>query len=86
MGGRDRDRDRRPSRFRRPRRRVCMYCVDKITHVDYKNIDQLRNFLTDRAKIQARRQSGCCAKHQRAMTRAVKRAREIALLPFVAGS
>jgi small subunit ribosomal protein S18 len=63
-----------------------MYCVDKITHVDYKNIDQLRNFLTDRAKIQARRQSGCCAKHQRAMTRAVKRAREIALLPFVAGS
>jgi small subunit ribosomal protein S18 len=63
-----------------------MFCVDKITHIDYKNVDQLRNFLSDRAKIMARRQTGTCAKHQRAMTRAVKRAREIALLPFVAGS
>jgi small subunit ribosomal protein S18 len=61
-----------------------MFCADKVGHIDYKNVDQLRNFLSDRAKILARRQTGTCAKHQRAMTRAIKRAREIALLPFTA--
>lgn len=76
---------RRPQRGRRARRKVCAFCADKVDHIDYKNVDQLRNFMTDRAKILARRQTGNCARHQRAMTRAVKRAREIALLPFVAG-
>ena len=69
--------------MRRPRRKVCRLCVDKVTHIDYKNVDQLRNFMSDRGKILARRQTGTCARHQRAMTRAIKRAREIALLPFV---
>jgi small subunit ribosomal protein S18 len=63
-----------------------MFCADKISHIDYKNVEQLRGFLSDRAKILARRQTGTCAKHQRALTRAIKRAREMALLPFVAGS
>jgi small subunit ribosomal protein S18 len=74
---------RRPSRARRARRKVCTFCVDKVEHIDYKSVDQLRNFVTERGKILARRQTGTCARHQRAMTRAVKRAREMALLPFV---
>jgi len=82
MGGRDRG---RPSRMRRPRRRVCMFCAEKIKDINYKDVDRLRQFVSDRGKILARRQSGACAKHQRAVTRAIKRAREIALLPFVAG-
>jgi small subunit ribosomal protein S18 len=60
--------------------------VEKISYIDYKDVDMLRQFTTDRGKIRARRQSGLCAKHQRQMAAAVKRARHIALLPFVSGS
>lgn len=82
-GGRDGDR-RGGGRFRRPRRKVCAFCVDKITHIDYKEHQRLRNFVSDRGKILKSRQTGTCTKHQRALAHAIKRARSIALLPFVA--
>lgn len=64
------------------RRRVCRFCADKTLTIDYKDSQALRYFITDRGKIVPRRTSGACAKHQRAITAAVKRARIIALLPF----
>ena len=67
-------------RKRRPK--VCNFCVDKVTSVDYKEIDKLKKYVTDRGKIVPRRVTGACAKHQRQLTRAIKRARIIALLPF----
>jgi small subunit ribosomal protein S18 len=70
----------RKRRKRRPK--VCHYCVDKIDHVDYKESEKLRRYITDRGKIIPRRVTGTCAKHQRQLTRAIKRARFLALLPF----
>lgn len=67
---------------RRRRRKVCAFCVDKIERVDYKDTGRLRRYLTERAKILPRRISGNCARHQRQLTRAIKRARHIALLPY----
>lgn len=64
------------------RRKVCIFCVDKIKYVDYKDVNRLRRYLSDRAKIEPRRKSGVCAKHQRKLTTALKRARHMALLPF----
>jgi len=61
---------------------VCAFCVDKIAVVDYKDVSRLRKFLTERAKILPRRITGNCARHQRQLTRAIKRARQIALLPY----
>ena len=75
------DRDRRP-RGRKPRRKVCTFCVDKIQHIDYKDIARLRRFTSERGKILPRRMSGTCAKHQRQLSTAIKRARQIALLPY----
>ena len=75
------DKDRRP-RGRRPRRKVCQFCVDKVDHIDYKDITTLRRYLTERGKILPRRVSSACAKHQRALAMAIKRARFIALLPY----
>ena len=69
---------------RRPRRKVCSFCVDKVAHIDYKDVAKLRRFVTERGKILPRRISGNCAKHQRQVTVAIKRARNIALLPFTA--
>lgn len=68
---------------RRKRKKVCNFCVDKTDFIDYKDIRKLSRFLTDRGKILPRRVTGNCAKHQRAMTMAVKRSRIVALLPFV---
>jgi small subunit ribosomal protein S18 len=65
-------------------RKFCAFCVDKVDFIDYKNIARLRRHVNDRAKILPRRVTGTCAKHQRLVAVAVKRAREIALLPFVA--
>ena len=65
------------------RRKVCRLCVNKINSVDYKDVDLLRKFVTDRGKILPRRMTGTCAKHQRIVAAAVKRARTIALLPYV---
>lgn len=68
---------------RRPRRRVCSFCVDKVEGIDYKETHKLRKYITERGKILPRRISGNCAKHQRQVTIAIKRARNIALLPFI---
>ena len=65
------------------RRKVCRFCADTSLVISYKDPKALRYFLTERGKIIPRRISGCCAKHQRALTHAVKRARTIALLPYV---
>jgi len=74
----------RRERGRRPRRKVCAFCVDKVEKIDYKDAAKLRRFITERGKILPRRISGNCAKHQRQVTIAIKRARNIALLPFTA--
>ncbi len=74
----------RRERGRRPRKKVCAFCMDKIEHIDYKDVARLRRFTTERGKILPRRISGNCAKHQRQVTVAIKRARNIALLPFTA--
>ena len=71
-------------RGRKPRRKVCSFCVDKVDHIDYKDAAKLRRFTTERGKILPRRISGHCAKHQRQVPLAIKRARNIALLPFTA--
>ncbi len=67
---------------RRTRRKVCQFCVDKVEHIEYKDTGKLRKFLSEKGKILPRRISGNCAKHQRQMTTAIKRARHIALLPY----
>ncbi|HHZ19974.1 MAG TPA: 30S ribosomal protein S18 [Firmicutes bacterium] len=64
------------------KRRVCAFCVDKIAEVDYKEVPRLRRFITERGKILPRRISGNCAIHQRQLTVAIKRARQLALLPY----
>ncbi len=69
-------------RARRAKRKVCAFCVDKVDHIDYKDVAKLRRYVTERAKILPRRISGCCAKHQRQLTVAIKRARQIALMPY----
>ncbi len=71
-------------RVRRPRKKVCVFCVDKVEDIDYKELGRLRKFVTERGKILPRRISGNCAKHQRQLTIAIKRARSIALLPYTA--
>lgn len=86
-GPRDRDGGnggRRQQKFRRTRRKVCGFCVDKVSYIDFKNATKLKRYTSDRGKIEPRRKTGTCAKHQRALATAIKRAREIALLPFVA--
>ena len=70
------------SKNRKVRRKACVFCVDKIDHIDYKDTARLRRFVSERYKIVPRRISGNCAKHQRQLTEAIKRARHIALLPF----
>lgn len=69
-------------RFAPAARRVCIYCKDKTKVIDYKHGDQLRRYLTDRGKIRPRRKIGTCARHQRELALAIKRARHLALLPL----
>jgi small subunit ribosomal protein S18 len=64
------------------RRKVCNFCVEKVEYIDYKDVPRLRRYISDRAKILPRRVTGTCAKHQRELTTAIKRARQIALLPY----
>lgn len=66
------------------RKKVCAFCAEKISNIDYKDIPRLRKNLSERAKILPRRVTGTCAKHQRQLTLAIKRARHIALIPYVA--
>lgn len=72
----------RRERGRRPKRKVCSFCVDKVEDIDYKDTNRLKRFLSERGKILPRRITGNCAHHQRALTIAIKRSRNIALLPF----
>ena len=69
-------------RMRRSKRKVCAFCVDKADSIDYKDVAKLRKYVTERGTILPRRISGTCAKHQRQLTEAIKRARNVALLPF----
>ena len=78
------ERPERPMRSgRKGHRKVCQFCVDKIDHIDYKDVARLRRCMSERAKILPRRVTGTCARHQRELTIAIKRARQIALMPFV---
>lgn len=74
-----------PRRFT-PRPKICQFCADKNATIDYKAVDMLRRFVTEEGKIRPRRQTGTCARHQRALARAIKRARSIALLSYVGES
>ena len=76
------DRSARRPRGRKPRRKVCKFCVNKVQNIDYKDIDNLRGYTSERGKILPRRMSGACAKHQRQLSVAIKRARIMALLPY----
>ena len=71
-------------KFRKMRKKVCPLCADKDLELDYKNADQMKKFVNDKGKILPRRATGACAKHQRDITLAVKRARQIAVLPYTA--
>jgi small subunit ribosomal protein S18 len=73
---------RRNSKQRRMKKRVCSFCMDKVEAIDYKDISKLKKYITERGKILPRRISGNCAKHQRELTVAIKRSRNIALLPY----
>lgn len=73
----------KPNRVRKSRKKVCAFCVDKVETIDYKDIAKLRRYMSERAKIVPRRVTGTCAHHQRELTVAIKRARHLALLPYV---
>ncbi len=84
------DKMEKSERFERPRggarkgrRKVCSFCVDRVESIDYKDVARLRRYVSERAKILPRRVTGTCARHQRELTVAIKRARQIALMPFV---
>ena len=68
---------------RMKRRKVCTFCVDKVTFIDYKDVNRLKKYITERGKILPRRVTGNCASHQRSLTDAIKRSRQIALMPYV---
>ena len=78
------ERSERPERRggRKGRRKVCGFCVDKVESIDYKDVAKLRRYISESAKILPRRVTGTCARHQRELTVAIKRARHLALLPF----
>ena len=80
----EKEKTERPFRARKAKKKVCQFCVDKVQDIDYKDIAKLRRYVSERAKILPRRITGTCAKHQRQLTTAIKRARHIALLPFSA--
>lgn len=76
--------DRPMNRGRKGRKKVCGFCVDKVENIDYKDIARLRRYMSERGKILPRRVTGTCARHQRELTVAIKRARHLALLPYTA--
>lgn len=84
-GGGERDFASRSSRGGRRRRRICQFCADNVTSIDYKDARMLQQFVSRSGAISPRRRTGTCAKHQRMLAQAIKRARHIALLPFVSG-
>ena len=74
----------RPANLNHRRKKVCIFCEDKIDYIDYKDTGRLRKFISESGKILPRRVSGTCSKHQRELQTAIKRARQVALLPYVA--
>ena len=88
MAGREvtKSRDRMKSRWGggryAPRRRFCSFCTNNVVEIDYKDISMLRGYISDRGKIEPRRRTGTCARHQRVLAMAIKRARHLALLPY----
>ena len=76
------ERSERSNFKRKPRKKVCQFCQEKATNIDYKDLGKLKKYTTERGKILPRRITGACAKHQRMVTRAIKRARTIALMPY----
>ena len=81
----DRNENTRPARpvVRAKRRKVCIFCAVKVSFIDYKDSAKLRKFISERGKILPRRVSGACAEHQRELNTAIKRARQVALLPYI---
>ena len=81
----DRTENTRPARpaMRAKRKKVCIFCADKVAFIDYKDSAKLRKFISERGKILPRRVSGACAEHQRELNTAIKRARQVALLPYI---
>ena len=80
------ERSERPMGGRPRRRKVCQFCANKVNHIDYKDAAKLRSFMSERAKILPCRMTGTCTQHQRMLTTAIKRARQLALLPYVSDS
>ena len=80
----EKEKTERPFRARKAKKKVCQFCVDKVAEIDYKDVAKLRRYISERAKILPRRITGTCAKHQRQLTTAIKRARHIALIPYSA--
>lgn len=76
------ERERSQYRGRKAKRKVCAFCADKVDYIDYKDVAKLRKYVSERAKILPKRITGNCAKHQRQLTTAIKRARHVALLPY----
>ena len=74
----------RQARPMRKRKKICIFCADKVAFIDYKDSNELRKFISERGKILPRRMTGTCAKHQREVQVAIKRARNVALLPYIA--
>lgn len=73
-----------PKRYKKTsRKKVCNFCVDKVDYMDYKDVSKLKRYITEKGKIVPRRQTGTCARHQRELTTAIKRARFMALIPYV---
>lgn len=80
----EKDMSQKPARpMMKRRKKVCLFCQDKIDHIDYKDIARLRKHISERAKILPKRITGTCAKHQRQLTIAIKRARHMALIPYI---
>ena len=80
----EKERTEKTFRSRKAKKKVCQFCADKVEHIDYKDVAHLRRYISERAKILPRRVTGTCAYHQRELTKAVKRARFVALLPYSA--
>ena len=78
----EKEMQKQPVRMNRKKKKVCVFCAEKVENIDYKDVARLRKFTSERAKILPRRITGTCAQHQRQLTEAIKRARHIALLPF----
>ena len=79
----EKEMQKQPVRVNRKKKKVCVFCAEKVESIDYKDVARLRKFTSERAKILPRRITGTCAKHQRELPEAIKRARHVALLPFI---